>query len=161
LIVEAEHFFLVSTALGRGEVGLCSFQKSLGASGLGARIGVVENDQKLTLLDRSAFFDKNALHAGGDRSVRFKVVYGLDFPIGRDDTSDLTLMDLGRANLYRIIVADNKGSEQSDGCQDDKRRSPPPLRRVLRTVSIQWHAGKSASFNVSFMRSAKALKSNI
>ena len=90
--------------------------------------------------------------------MRLEVVDGFYFSVGGNHTADLALFNLGGADRHGNIAAGDEGSQDNDPGEDDKRRGPPTPQWAFRTVSIQWHAEKSASFNVSSMRRRKARK---
>jgi len=115
----------------------------------GARVGIIENQQQLAFFDGIALFDKNMAHAGRDRSVGLEVVHRLNFSVGGNQAANRTLFNDGGSHLNRIIAMGDESGHHNHGPEDGKRRQPPAPRRASRTVSIQWHAEKSASFNVS------------
>ena len=96
---------------GGAQVGLRCLQLCLGASGLGARVGVIQNEQQLAFLDGVAFFDKNALHTCCDRSVRFEIVDGLDFSVGGNQAADGALLDNGGSHRHGVIAAGDESGQ--------------------------------------------------
>src|SRR5260370_26742179 len=146
---EAQHFFLVSSSFGGAQVGLRRSQLSLGSSGLGTRVGVIQNDQQLPLLDRFAFLDKNALYTRRDRSVGFEVISWLNFSVRGNQAADFALLNDGGAHQHGVVAAGDEGSQHDDPRQNHKRGYPPAPPSASPTVSIQWHAEKTPNFNVS------------
>ena len=60
--------------------------------------------------------------------------------------------DDGGPHLDRVVAVGDKSRQHYDPRENRKRRDPPTPRLAFRTVSIQGHVEKSASFNVSFRR---------
>ena len=84
--------------------------------------------------------------------MRLKVVDRLDFSVGGYQAADGALLDNRGSNRDRVVMVSYVGSKCCNGRQDHKRRHPPAPRPAFRTVSIQWHTGKSVTFNVSSTR---------
>ena len=132
------------------------FQLGFGASRLGARLGVIQNKQQLTLFDRVAFLDQDAANASRDWSVRLEVGDGLNFSVGRNQAADRALLDDGGSHRHRVIAVRDERNESDDSHKNYKRCHPPTPGLGSRTVSIQCHAEKSASFNVYHPRTAES-----
>src|ERR1035441_4537706 len=155
---EAQHFFLVPASFGCAPVRLRRSQLSLGAGGLRPYAGIIQNQQQSALLDGVAFLDQNAPHIGRDRSVGLEVVDGLDFSVGGNQTADRGLLDDGSSHRHRVIAAGDETNQNKHTRQNRQRRYPPTPRPASRTVSIQCHAEKRASFNVYHPGAARAGK---
>src|SRR5208282_690162 len=95
-----------------------------------------------------AFLDENAPHIRRDRSVGLEVVDGLNFSVGGNQAADRAQLDDGGSHRHRVIAVGDESSQHNHRRQNCKRRYPPTPRPASRTVSIQWHAEKRASFNV-------------
>src|SRR5450631_4452341 len=126
-------------------VGLRCSQLGLGTSSLGVRVGVIQNDQQLALLDGVAFLCQNAPYTRRDRSVGLKVADRLNFSVGGNQAADRALLDDRGSYRHRVIAVGDESSENDHGPEDRKRCYPPPPRLASRTVSIQWHAGKNVT----------------
>src|ERR1700751_233139 len=88
--------------------------------------------------------------------MRLEVIHGLDFSVGRNQAPNLALFDQGGAHRNSLIAAGYESRQQPDGCKNGEHRCRPAPG--LRTVSIQWHAEKSARFNLSLDRHNDARK---
>src|SRR5258708_33470753 len=142
---EAQHFFLVSSSFGGAQVGLRRSQLCLGSSGLGTRVGVIQNDQQLPLLDRFAFLDKNALYTRRDRSVGLEVVNRLNFSVGGNQAADLAPLNDGGSHQHRIVAAGDESGQHDERRQDHQRGYPPTPPSAARTGFIPRHAEGNAS----------------
>src|SRR5208337_3684658 len=80
--------------------------------------------------------------------MRFEVVDGLNFPVGGNQTPDRPLLDDSGSHWNPVIAVRDESGRQDYRPKDGKRRYPPTPRLASRTVSIQCHTEKSASFNV-------------
>ena len=85
----------------------------LGASRLGTRVGVIQNEQQLALLDRIAFLDQNAPHTRRDRSMRLEVVDGLNFSVGGNQAADRAPLDDGGSHRHRVIAARDESGQHN------------------------------------------------
>ena len=152
---QVQHFFLASTPFGCTQIGLRAFYLCLGASGLGASVGIIQNKEQFAFLDGVALFDINVPHTCRYRSMGLEVVDGLDFPVSRNQAADCALLDDGGPHLYRVVAVSDKSRQDYHRSENCERRYPPTPRLTFRTVSIQGHAEKSTSFNVSSGRDGK------
>ena len=118
------------------------------------RVGVIQDDQQLAFLDGVAFLDKNVPYSRRERSVSLKVVDRFNFSVGGNQAADRASFNDGRSHRGPVIATGDEGSQHNHCRQDRKRRHQPPPRLASRTVSIQWHVEKSASFNVYHPRAA-------
>src|ERR1700686_3912885 len=73
----------------------------------------------------------------------------LNFPIGRNHAADGCPFGDSGSHRHPIIAPRNKSRENDHGRKDGQRGEHPT---PFRTVSIQWHAEKRVSFNVSSRR---------
>ena len=71
----------------------------LGSGGFRTDVGVIELQQNLASLYVIPFFNQQAANRGGNRSVSFEIVNGLNLAIGRDDAANGTALDSGDANF--------------------------------------------------------------
>jgi hypothetical protein len=81
--------------------------------------------------------------------VRLKIVDRFNFSIGGNHATDGSLLDNSSSYSDSIVPARDKGGQDDHGCDDGQSWYPPTPPR---TVSIQWHTEKKASFNVSSAR---------
>ena len=99
LRVEGDNFFLGSAGSQGVLVGLRRLDLGLGTRGFRTDVRVVQLQQYLALLYAIAFFDQQAANRGGNRSVSFEIVNGLNLAIGGDDAANGTALDSGDANF--------------------------------------------------------------
>lgn len=102
--LDGQEFFLGAAVFQSRLASLRSLQLCLGAGSLGPDVVVIELQEELPLADLVALFDEEMLHRSGNGRVRFKIVKGLDFSVGRNQATDWAALHSGRANLQRSLV---------------------------------------------------------
>jgi hypothetical protein len=114
LRIEGENFFVSASGFEGGLFSLGGGELGLRAGGLRADIGVVEFEERLSFADVVAFFHEDALDAGGEGSVGFEVLDGLDLSIGGDEGANGSAYDR-RAVYAKSATTGEDGDEQGGG----------------------------------------------